>query len=162
MDMLAPRFWIFMLVSFAVFIAILGFVTRRRAERPRTAVIVAVSAIVVTGGMLFAKFGSNAGLPWWIYYGVPALATLLLPPVAFSFSGRELGQYLVLALLASPAIHIAFSLFLGWHEYMPFIPVPSLRDLLADAEPGTWVHWAYAAAALRLNTGNPRRFGDPS
>ncbi len=83
--------------------------------------------------MVFAKFGNNAGFPWWIYYTVPALATLLLPPLAFRFAGKELGQYLVLAFLSSPAIHVTFSFLLGWHEYMPFIPVPSLHELLADA-----------------------------
>jgi hypothetical protein len=81
--------------------------------------------------MVFAKYGNNFGLPWWIYYTVPALATLLVPPIAFRLQRRELAHYLVLAFLSSPAIHVAFSLFLGWHEYMPFIPVPSLKQLLA-------------------------------
>ena len=40
-------------------------------------------------------------------------------------------RYLALAFLSSPVIHVAFSLLLGWHEYMPFIPVPSIRELLA-------------------------------
>jgi hypothetical protein len=83
--------------------------------------------------MVFAKFGHNAGLPWWIYYTVPALATLVLPPATFRFSGKELAQYLVLAFLSSPAIHVAFSFLLGWHEYMPFIAVPEWRELLAVA-----------------------------
>ena len=39
-------------------------------------------------------------------------------------------QYLVLAFLASPLIHVVFSFFLEWHEYMPFIPMPSLKSLL--------------------------------
>ena len=57
--------------------------------------------------------------------------TLALPPVAFRLTGRELWQYLVLAFLSSPVIHVLFSFFLGWHEDMPFIPVPSLRGILA-------------------------------
>ena len=131
MDSDATRFWIFVAVSLVVFVALLRFVTRRRDVRPRSAVVVAVSAFVVVGGMVFAKYGNNTGLPWWIYYTVPALATLLVPPATFHFRGRELTQYLVLAFLSSPAIHVAFSLFLGWHEYMPFLPVPSLKQLLA-------------------------------
>jgi len=51
--------------------------------------------------------------------------------VAFALRRKELAHYLVLAFLSSPAIHVAFSLFLGWHEYMPFLPVPSLKQLLA-------------------------------
>lgn len=136
MDSDAQRFSVFVLVSLVAFIAILRFVTRRRASRPRTATVLVIAGIVVVGGMLFAKFGNNAGLPWWIYYTVPALATLALPPTAFAFSGKELAQYLVLAFLSSPAIHVVFSFLLGWHEYMPFIPVPSLRELLANASVG--------------------------
>jgi hypothetical protein len=124
------RFSIFILVSLFVFFFILRFVTRNRAKRPSFVSVAVVAAIVVVGGMLFAKFGNNAGLPWWIYYTVPALATLLLPPIAFKLSGKELWLYLLLAFLSSPVIHVLFSFFLGWHEYMPFIPVPSLQSLI--------------------------------
>jgi hypothetical protein len=130
----AQRFSVFVAVSLVVFIAILWFVTRHRTARPRMAPVLAVAGIVVVGGMLFAKFGNNAGFPWWIYYPVPALVTLALPPVTFAFSGKELAQYLVLAFLSSPAIHVVFSFLFGWHQYMPFIPVPSLQELLAS----TW------------------------
>ena len=119
------RFWIFVAVSLIAFVAILHLVTRHRSVRPRAATIAGVAAIVVVGGMVFAKYGNNAGLPWWIYYTVPALATLVLPPLAFRLTGRELVQYLVLAFLSSPAIHVAFSFLFGWKEYMPFIPVPA-------------------------------------
>ena len=33
--------------------------------------------------------------------------------------------------LSAPLIHVAFALFLGWDEYMPFLPVPSLAEILA-------------------------------
>lgn len=125
------RFSVFVLVSLVAFIAILHFVTRRRAQRPRLAMVLIVAGIVVVGGMIFAKYGNNAGLPWWIYYTVPALATLLLPPSVFKFAGKELLQYLALAFLSSPVIHIVFSFLFDWHEYMPFIQVPSLQSLLS-------------------------------
>jgi hypothetical protein len=35
-------------------------------------------------------------------------------------SRRETAQYLPLAWLTAPAIHLFFSLFVGWHDYMPF------------------------------------------
>ena len=121
----AVRFWIFVAVSLIAFVAILHLVTRHRIERPRAAAIAGVAAIVVVGGMVFAKYGNNVGLPWWIYYTVPALATLVLPPLAFRLTGRDLVKYLVLAFLSSPAIHVAFSFLFGWKEYMPFISVPA-------------------------------------
>ncbi len=127
----AGRFTVFVLVSLVVFIATLHFVTRHRKERPRLVTTIAVAVLVVAGGMVFAKFGNNAGLPWWIYYTVPALVTLLLPPFVFRFNGKELLHYLVLAFLSSPAIHVVFSFLFDWHEYMPFIHIPSLRTLLA-------------------------------
>ena len=131
MESEVTRFWIFVAVSLAVFLGLLRFVTRRRAAPPRTSTVAAVAVVVVVGGMVFAKYGNNLGLPWWIYYTVPALATLLVPPVAFDLRRRERAEYLALAFLSSPAIHVAFSLLLGWKEYMPFIPVPSLEQLLA-------------------------------
>jgi hypothetical protein len=123
------RFSVFILASLIAFVLVLRFVTRNRSQHPSLVSVATVAAIVVVGGMVFAKFGNNAGLPWWIYYTVPALVTLLLPPVAFKLSGGELWQYLVLAFLSSPVIHVLFSFFLGWHEYMPFIRVPSLQSL---------------------------------
>ena len=132
----ADRFWVFVLVSLVAFIAMLYFVIRRRTRRPHKATVAAVAILVVVGGMVFAKFGNNAGLPWWIYYTVPALVTFALPPIVFKLSGKELAQYLVLALLSSPVIHVTFSFLFDWHEYMPFIPVPSLKSLLALAVAG--------------------------
>ena len=125
MESVALRFWMFVLVSLVAFIAILRFVTRHRVQTLRVAPVIGVAALVVVGGMVFAKYGNNAGLPWWIYYTVPALATLVLPPVTFRLKGRELAMYLVLAFLSSPAIHVAFSFLFGWKEYMPFIAVPA-------------------------------------
>lgn len=132
----AWRFPILIIVSLVVFAVILRFVTRRRSIKPPPASVLAVSAVVVVGGMLFAKFTQNAGWPWWIYYTVPALVTLVLPPAVFRFSGEELWRYLVLAFLSAPAIHVAFSLLLGWHDYMPFLPVPSLQELLGHGGAG--------------------------
>ena len=128
------RFPIFILVSLVVFVGILLFVTRKRAERPGLALVLGLASVVVVGGMLFAKLGANAGWPWWIYYTVPALATLLVPPIVLRFSPGELGWYLILAALSSPVIHVLFSFFLGWHEYMPFVRIPSLRELLASGQ----------------------------
>ncbi|MGH8107419.1 MAG: hypothetical protein ACREO1_01700 [Arenimonas sp.] len=126
----ATRFPILIVVSLVVFAALLKFVLRKRVVLPSYLSIAVVSAIVVVGGMIFAKFGQNAGWPWWVYYTVPAGATLLLPPIAFRFSASELWQYLFLAFMSSPAIHVAFSFFLGWHDYMPFLWIPSIQELL--------------------------------
>jgi hypothetical protein len=96
----------------------------------RRAAVAVVTGCVVVLGMLIGKYGAGAGLPWWIYYPVPALMTLLLPPLTFRMPTARTALYLLLALLSAPAIHVAFSVLLGWKEYMPFLPVPSLAELL--------------------------------
>jgi hypothetical protein len=122
------RFVVFLAVSMVVFVGILQWVLRRRETPLWRTPFLSIAFIVVVLGMCIAKFGANIGLPWPVYYGVPALMTLLLPPVAFHMRRHEVIWYLVLAFASSPAIHTFFSLFVGWPEYMPFWHIPSLRE----------------------------------
>src|SRR5438045_8024698 len=104
------RFAVFMASAAIVFVGVLIFVTRKRETRPAPALLFTVTAIVVAGGILFARYGHILFRPpWWIYYGVPALVTFLLPPAVFRMTRFEILQYVPLALLMAPAIHI-FSL----------------------------------------------------
>jgi len=91
-----------------------------------------ITAVVVVGGMLFARYGHILFRPpWWIYYGLPALTTILLPPIALRMHRAETWLYIPLAFLMAPAIHMSFSLVVGWHDYMPFpIYIPSLVEQL--------------------------------
>ena len=123
------HFVVFMAVSSLVFVAVLHLVLRKRRARPSLLPLVAVAGIVNVGGMCFAKVGANAGWPVWLYYGLPAAMTVFLAPVIFRMSSREATAYIVLASLMAPAIHVSFSLLLGWKEYLPFWAVPSLREL---------------------------------
>ena len=125
-----PRFAVFVLVSFVIFLFVLRAALRRRTTKPRWSWILATAMFVVPGGMVFARWGATAGLAWWVYYPIPALVTLVVPPAVFRLTRIETIEYLILAFLMAPAIHTAFSLFLGWKEYMPFLPVPSLWELL--------------------------------
>ena len=129
MDVASAQFVVFIVVSLAVFVGILALVMRKRATPASRPLVAVVSVVVVVVGMLFAKFTQNAGWPWWIYYTVPAGATLLLPPLAFRFSRSELLLYLCLAFASSPVIHVLFSFLFNWHEYLPFFYVPWWRDL---------------------------------
>jgi hypothetical protein len=125
------HFPVMIAASLALFIGLLRLVLgREQFDRRRLAVLV-VSAIVVVLGMLFGKYGATAfGLPWWIYYPVPALVTIALPPLVFRLGWKRTLAYLLLSALSAPIIHVLFAFFLGWDEYMPFIPVPSLASLL--------------------------------
>ena len=124
------HFGVFMLVSLVAFLGILRLALRKRPVQPGAFQTAWVSILVVVGGMLFARFAAASRLPPTVYYGIPAALTLLLPPVVFRMRLREFAGYGLAAAVTSPAIHLLFSLFLGWNEYLPFWQVPSLRELL--------------------------------
>jgi hypothetical protein len=124
------RFPVMIAASLLEYVLLLRLVLGRVDFHRRTAAVATVSLIVVVAGMLFGKYGLLLGLPWWIYYPVPALTTVVMPPLVFRMTRKRTAAYLVLAALSAPLIHAVFSFFLGWHEYMPFLPVPSLASLL--------------------------------
>lgn len=127
--MISWHFPIFVFVSFVMFVVVLRAVLIHRIERPPTRTVLLMAVVIVVGGMSFAKFGTSLGLPVWVYYGVPALLTWMLPPVVFRMGANEFGKYIIIAALVAPLIHALFSFFLGWKEYMPFIPIPSISEL---------------------------------
>ena len=116
--------------SLLLFVGVLHIVLRKRDQPTRRLTTLWVASVVVVGGMVFAKVGATSGFPIWLYYGLPAVLTWVLPPIAFRMTAYEITRYVPLALLVAPAIHIAFSFLLGWKEYMPFLPVKSLAELL--------------------------------
>jgi len=126
------RFGVFIAAAFLLFLSVVRWVTRRRISKPSLWMLLVLATIVVPIGMVFARYGHILiHLPWEVYYGVPALITFLLPPLWLRMSRREIAQYVPLALLMAPVIHVVFSLFVGWHDYMPFPAyIPSLAELL--------------------------------
>jgi len=127
------KFLALVVASCLVFCGILLYVTRARSNRLNMVMVAVVTLAVVPGGMLLARYGAQSVLPWWIYYTVPMLLTVFMPPVVFSMTRHEAIRYVVLAFLSAPVIHVLFSFFLGWTEYMPFLRVPSLWDLAGAA-----------------------------
>lgn len=123
------RFGALIVVALLVFVLILKVVLRTRSQPPPWTRILTTALVVVVGGMLFAKVGQNSGLPWWVYYTIPMVVTVLTPPLVFLMNRREILAYMVLAFLSSPAIHVVFSFFLGWKDYMPFIEIPAMWEL---------------------------------
>jgi len=116
-------------VALIVFIGLLIFTVRGRSQRPVFRILI-LALIVVVCGMSFARITYGIGVPWWLFYGLPALITFVLPPLVLRMSRHELLLYVPLAILMSPAIHFFFSFFFGWHDYMPLFYVPWWRELL--------------------------------
>ena len=123
------HFPVMIVASLVEFTLVLWLVVGSATFVRRRIAVAVVAVVVVVFGMAFGKYGALGGLPWWIYYPVPALLTVALPPLVFRLSVRRTFAYLGLALLSAPLIHVLFSFFLGWHEYMPFLPIPSIEDL---------------------------------
>lgn len=108
-------------VSLVVFVGVIRIVLRHRtSEFPIARVI-----------LLYGYHGARSDWPWWVFYPPPMLLTVFAPPIVLGMRGGETALYLVLSFLSAPFIHVAFALFLGWDEYMPFLPVPSLAEILA-------------------------------
>ena len=112
--------------SIVLTMAILFSASFRGGHAPSWIKALVVAAVISVVGILFGKYGATLGLPWQIYYPVPALATLVLPPLAFRFTLQRAFVYVALALAAAPLIHAAFFYGLGWDEYMPFLHLPRL------------------------------------
>jgi glucan phosphoethanolaminetransferase (alkaline phosphatase superfamily) len=125
------HFFLMILASLLVFIIVLGIVVSKEQFKAKFSTILILALCIVVGGMLFGKYGATYGLPWWIYYPVPMLANVLLPPYFLKFNFRKTLIYLGLSFLSAPLIHTAFSFFLGWQEYMPFWKIPFWKDLMA-------------------------------
>src|SRR5262245_968790 len=122
------RFLVYMVAALLVFIAVLAFSVRSRGTQ-LVARILLLSLVAVVGGMTFARFMYGRVAPWWIFYGIPAAVTFVLPPVTLRMSRHEFLLYEPLAILMAPAIHVVFSFCFGWHDYMPLFYVPYWREL---------------------------------
>ena len=124
------RFLTLIIASIPVFNIVLLVVLGSAEYRDKISTIGALTFLCVVVGMMFGKYGANLGLPWWIYYPVPLLMNVCLPPFLLRMGIKQISVYLVLSLLSAPLIHAVFSFFFGWNEYMPFLEIPSYRSLL--------------------------------
>lgn len=130
------RFAIFTVAALVLFLAVVLWTIRNRTTKPSGQSLLVLAILVVPVGMIFARYSHIfiPDLPWVIYYGVPALMTFVLPPLWLRMSGFETTRYVPLAVLIAPTIHVFFSLFVGWHDYMPFpVYIPSLAELAHHA-----------------------------
>jgi hypothetical protein len=119
------------LFSLLIFFAVIRIVLSGKEFMIKRKTIILLSFVVVVIGMIMGKYGAMIELPWWIYYPVPMLMTVLLPPLMLKLNRRKTGLYLLLSFLSAPFIHFIFSFFLGWNEYMPFWKIPSLTTWMS-------------------------------
>jgi hypothetical protein len=123
------KFLVYLSAAIVADFGVLTFTVRKRIPRPYMKLVL-VAILVTAAGMIFARITYGKALPWWIFYGIPVIFTFVVPPLVLRMSLKELGFYIPLAILLAPAIHICFSFFFGWHDYMPLFYVPWISDLL--------------------------------
>ena len=126
----AWHFPIMILASLLIFFVIIRLVLSKNDCKIKRNQIYKLALVVVVLGMLFGKYGATYGLPWWLYYPIPMLITVILPPVVLKLNTQKTIIYLVLSFLSAPFIHVTFSFLLGWTEYMPFWEIPFVGDLI--------------------------------
>lgn len=119
-DTFTQRFPIMIFASVIVFLFVILLVIKKQEFMQKKYVISILALIVVVFGMLFGKYGATMGLQWWIYYPIPMLLTVFLPPAVLKMNSKKLVLYVCLSFLSAPLIHIFFSFFFNWTEYMPF------------------------------------------
>ena len=120
-------FWHFpmmILASLILFYLVIWIVLGTDEFRQKKRSIFFLSILCVVFGMLLGKFGANGGLKWWIYYPVPMLINVILPPIFLKFNFRKTIAYLLLSFLSAPFVHVFFSFFFNWKEYLPFWNIP--------------------------------------
>jgi hypothetical protein len=125
----AWHFLIMIIASIAIFFIVVRLVVPRNYFWLKRQRIFLLSLVVVVFGMFFGKYGATYGLPWWLYYPIPMLITVLVPPLVLKLKSQKVITYVVLSFLSAPLIHVLFSFFLGWTEYMPFWKIPFIGDL---------------------------------
>lgn len=123
------HFPLMILASLIVFLVVLYMIIGKKAFNINSKKIYLLAIICVVLGMMFGKYGANLGLPWWIYYPIPMLANVFLPPIVLKLNTKKIIYYLVFAFASAPFIHVMFSFFLGWNEYMPFWKIPYIGNL---------------------------------
>ncbi len=123
------HFPIMIIASIAIFFLIIRMVVSKNDFKQKRKQIFLLSLIVVVFGMLFGRYGATYGLPWWLYYPIPMLITVFLPPLVLKFKRQKIINYLLFSFLSAPLIHSLFSFFVGWTEYMPFWKIPFIGDL---------------------------------
>jgi len=114
------HFPIMIFASFIVFFLVTRVVIGKNEFYDKNRLVLLLAVFVVIIGISLGKYGANMGMKWWIYYTIPMLMNVLLPPILLKMDFKKTMLYLGLSLLSAPTIHIFFSKCLGWTEYMPF------------------------------------------
>ena len=125
----AFRFLVMAAVTYMAFLCVIRMVMGSQ-YRAKSFLINIVGMFTVYGSFFISRYGNFLKLPAYLDYIVPAVLTIFLPPLSLKMKSDQTLKYLGYSLLAVPVIHLLFSFLLGWGEFLPFIKIPSLWNIL--------------------------------
>ena len=125
------KFVTMILASLIIFLLVIWFVLDSKNFKTKIRPLVLLSILCVVIGMLVGKYGANWGFKWWLYYPIPMLMSVSLPPIILKMATKQTMLYLLLSFLSAPFIHFVFSFLFNWKEYLPFLEIPHFKTLLS-------------------------------
>lgn len=123
------RFMIMTAVTYLAFLCVIRLVVGSQ-YKAKSFLINIIGMLTVYGSFLITHYGNFLKLPGFLYYVLPLLLTVFLPPLSLKLKSDQTLKYLAFSILAVPLIHLFFSFFFGWGEFLPFLKVPSLWNII--------------------------------
>lgn len=92
--------------------------------------LINIIGMISVYGTYILKLYKGSIKPTFIYYILIIILLLVLPPMVFKMKNDQTLKYLAFGIISLPILHLLFSLFLGWEDLLPFLPLPSISELL--------------------------------
>lgn len=125
----AFRFLIMAAISYMAFLCVIRLVMGSQ-YKAKSFLINIIGMITVYGSFIISRYKGLFKLPGYIVYIIIICLMIFLPPLALKMKSDQTLKYFAFGIIAVPVLHLLFSLLIGWGDYLPFIPIPSLWNLL--------------------------------
>jgi len=116
-------------VTYLTFLCVIRLVLGNQ-YKSKSFLINIIGIFTVFGSFIISRYNDILKLPGFLYYILLILLTVFLPPLSLKMKSDQTLKYIALGVVAVPLLHLLFSLLLGWGEYLPFIKIPSLWELI--------------------------------
>ncbi|NLX63758.1 MAG: hypothetical protein GX022_03110 [Clostridiaceae bacterium] len=125
----AFRFLIMAAVTYLAFLCVIRIVMGSQ-YKSKSFLINIIGMLTVYGSLIIGRYNDVLKLPGFLYYILLILLTVFLPPLSLKMKSEQTLKYFALGVVAVPLLHLLFSLLLGWGDFLPFIQIPSLWELI--------------------------------
>lgn len=124
----ALRFQVMAAVTYMIFLCVVR-IAMGSQYKAKSFLVSIIGVFTVFGSFIISRYNVVLKLPDFLCYILVVLLTVFLPPLSLKMKSDQTLKYIAVGFVAIPLLHLLFSLLLGWGEYLPFIPLPSLWDL---------------------------------